>query len=97
MTCKNPCPDTVPTGHGGNEGPYGDCTLSRRDLSTGTIFDFEGEPSVGYAEGYRAGRTIESSPEVANLVLMFDHLRASALSAGDSQRMIAAIRGDYDE
>jgi transcriptional regulator with XRE-family HTH domain len=62
-----------------------------------TIFDFEGEPSVGYAEGYRAGRTIESSPEVANLVLMFDHLRAAALSAGDSQRMIAAIRGDYDE
>jgi hypothetical protein len=47
--------------------------------------------------GVPAGRTIESSSEVANLVLMFDHLRASALSAGDSQRMIAAIRGDYDE
>lgn len=62
-----------------------------------TVFDFDGEPSVGYAEGYRAGRTIESSTEVANLVLMFDHLRAAALSAEDSQGMIAAIRGEYDE
>jgi len=61
-----------------------------------TIFDFDGEPSVGYAEGYRAGRTIEASAEVASLVLMFDHLRALALSPADSQVMITAIRGEYD-
>ncbi len=61
-----------------------------------TIFDFDDDPSVGYAEGYRAGRTIEASSEVATLVLMFDHLRALALSPADSQRMITAIRGEYD-
>jgi transcriptional regulator with XRE-family HTH domain len=62
-----------------------------------TIFDFKDEPSVGYAEGYRAGRTIEAPPEVASLVLMFDHLRALALSPVDSELMITAIRGEYDE
>jgi transcriptional regulator with XRE-family HTH domain len=62
-----------------------------------TIFDFAGEASVGYAEGYRAGRTIEAAAEVASLVLMFDHLRALALSPADSQKMITVIRGDYDE
>ena len=61
-----------------------------------TIFGFADEPSVGYAEGYRAGRTIEASSEVANLVLMFDHLRALALSPADVQDMITAIRGEYD-
>jgi len=61
-----------------------------------TIFDFSGEPSVGYAEGYRAGRTIEAPSEVASLVLTFDHLRALALSPAGSQRLITAIRGEYD-
>jgi transcriptional regulator with XRE-family HTH domain len=62
-----------------------------------TIFDFREEPSVGYAEGYRAGRTIEAPSEVASLVLMFDLLRALALSPADSQAMITAIRGEYNE
>lgn len=62
-----------------------------------TIFDFRDEPSVGYAEGYRAGRTIEVASEVASLVLTFDHLRALALSPADSQELITAIRGEYDE
>jgi transcriptional regulator with XRE-family HTH domain len=62
-----------------------------------TIFDFQDEPSVGYAEGYRAGRTIEAPTEVATLVMMFDHLRALALSPADSRRMINAMRGEYDE
>lgn len=61
-----------------------------------TIFDFGGEPSAGYAEGYRAGRTIEAPGEVASLVLMFDHLRALALSPADSVQVITAIRGEYD-
>jgi transcriptional regulator with XRE-family HTH domain len=62
-----------------------------------TVFDFAGEPSVGYAEGYHAGRTIEAPADVASLILMFDHLRALALSPADSARMIAKIRGEYDE
>lgn len=62
-----------------------------------TVFDFDAEPSVGYAEGYRAGRTIEAAAEVANLVLVFDHLRALALSPADSRTMITAIRGECDD
>lgn len=61
-----------------------------------TIFDFDGEPSVAYAEGYRAGRTIEAPADVVSLVLMFDYLRALALSPDDSVRLIAAIRGEYE-
>jgi transcriptional regulator with XRE-family HTH domain len=62
-----------------------------------TIFDFGDEPTVGYAEGYRAGRTIEVSSEVASLILTFDHLRALALSPAASQDMITAIGVEYDE
>jgi hypothetical protein len=62
----------------------------------GALPDFEGEPSVGYAEGYRAGRTIEAPAEVATLVMMFDHLRALALSPADSWRMISSMRGEYE-
>jgi len=39
-----------------------------------TIFDFADSPSVGYAEGYQAGRIIEASADMARLVMMFDHL-----------------------
>ena len=52
---------------------------------------------MGYAEGYRAGRTIEVASEVASLVLTFDHLRALALSPADSQEMITGIRVEYDD
>jgi transcriptional regulator with XRE-family HTH domain len=57
-----------------------------------TIFDFDGQASAGYAEGYEAGRTIEAAPEVARLDAMFDHLRASALSPRESASWIAAHR-----
>lgn len=57
-----------------------------------TVFDFERQPSTGYAEGYEAGRTIEAQREVAKLVAMFDYLRAGALSPRDSVSWIAAYR-----
>jgi transcriptional regulator with XRE-family HTH domain len=61
-----------------------------------TVFELaEGGGPVGYAEGYEAGRIIESPPEVAKLMLLFDLLRAGALSPADSVRMVTAIRGEY--
>jgi transcriptional regulator with XRE-family HTH domain len=61
-----------------------------------TVFDLPDAGPVGYAEGYEAGRIIESPPEIAKLILLFDLLRAAALSPADSARLITAIRGEYD-
>jgi transcriptional regulator with XRE-family HTH domain len=62
-----------------------DCPGSEGPVS---IFDFADSPSVGYAEGYQAGRIIEASADMARLVMMFDHLRAGALPPADSARFI---------
>jgi hypothetical protein len=61
-----------------------------------TVFDLPDAGPVGYAEGYEAGRIIESPPEVAKLILLFDLLRADALSLAESVRFITAIRGEYE-
>lgn len=61
-----------------------------------TVFDLPDTGPVGYAEGYEAGRIIESPPEMAKLILLFDLLRAAALSPAESARLITAIRGEYD-
>jgi len=63
-----------------------------------TIFDFGDSPSVGYAEGYQAGRIIEAPADMARLVLMFDHLRAGALTPAESARFIDSYsRSDHGE
>lgn len=63
-----------------------------------TVFDFVDSPSVGYAEGYQAGRIIEASADVARLVMMFDHLRAGAFTPAESARFIGdCIRSDHHE
>jgi transcriptional regulator with XRE-family HTH domain len=56
-----------------------------------TIFDFADSTSVGYAEGYQAGRIIEAPADMARLVMMFDHLRAGALTPADSARFIDGL------
>jgi transcriptional regulator with XRE-family HTH domain len=57
-----------------------------------TIFDFADAPSVGYAEGYQAGRIIEAPADMARLIMMFDHLRAGALAPAQSARFIDQIQ-----
>ena len=57
-----------------------------------TIFDFADSPSVGYAEGYQAGRIIEASADMARLVMMFDHLRAGALTPAESARFLDKLQ-----
>jgi transcriptional regulator with XRE-family HTH domain len=57
-----------------------------------TIFDFPGAASVGYAEGHEAGRIIEAPADMARLVMMFDHLRAGALTPAESARFIENLQ-----
>jgi hypothetical protein len=61
-----------------------------------TVFDLPDAGPVGYAEGYEAGRIVESPAEMAKLILLFDLLRAVTLSLAGSVRLITAIRGEYD-
>lgn len=62
-----------------------------------TIFELPDSGPVGYAEGYEAGRIIEAPADMAKLVMMFDHLRAGALTPRESARFIDSIRSDHDE
>jgi transcriptional regulator with XRE-family HTH domain len=57
-----------------------------------TLFNFPDASPVGYAEGYEAGRPVESPQEVATLVAMFDHLRARALTPDESRKLIDGYR-----
>jgi hypothetical protein len=57
-----------------------------------TIFDFADSANVGYAEGYQAGRIIEAPADMARLVMMFDHLRAGALTPAESARFIDKLQ-----
>lgn len=57
-----------------------------------TVFNFTEQATTGYAEGYEAGRVIETPAEVATLVAMFDRLRAGALSPRDSAAWIRSFR-----
>jgi Domain of unknown function (DUF5753) len=47
---------------------------------------------VGYAEGYQAGRIIEARTDMARLVMMFDHLRAGALTPAESARFLDQLQ-----
>jgi transcriptional regulator with XRE-family HTH domain len=62
-----------------------------------TVYDIPGSPQIGYTEGYKVGRIIEAPGEVAKLVTMFDHLRATALPRQESSRLLAEIRSEYSE
>jgi hypothetical protein len=56
-----------------------------------TLLEFDVGPPVVYAEGWRSGRLIESSAEVADAVIVFDLIRAAALSRGASLDLLRAI------
>jgi DNA-binding XRE family transcriptional regulator len=61
------------------------------------IFDMPDGYQAVYVEGCKVGRVIETLDEVASLVTMFDLLRASALSPGESLQLIRKIRSEYGE
>lgn len=66
------------TDHPGADGPL-------------TILEFGSGPPVAYAEGWRSGRLAESAAEVADAVVVFDLIRAAALSRGASLDMMRAM------
>jgi transcriptional regulator with XRE-family HTH domain len=59
-----------------------------------TILESASGPTVAYAEGWRSGRMIESATEVADAVVVFDLIRAAALSRGASLDLIRSV--EYD-
>jgi hypothetical protein len=62
-----------------------------------TVFDIPDSPQVAYTEDCKVGRIIDEPGEVAKLVTIFDHLRATALPQRESSRLLAKIRSDYSE
>jgi transcriptional regulator with XRE-family HTH domain len=57
------------------------------------LFEFADEPSVAYLEGWDAGRVVEDPKDVAQIATALSMIKSCALSPGDSQRLIAEIRG----
>jgi transcriptional regulator with XRE-family HTH domain len=71
------------TDHPGAEGPL-------------TILEFDGAPSVGYAEGRGSGRLIETPADVAESLECYDMIRAAALPRSKSLEMIQKV-GAHNE
>ncbi len=61
------------------------------------IFELPDGHRAVYVEGCEVGRVIEASGDVDSLTTRFDLLRASALSRGDSIRLMRKIRSEYGE
>jgi transcriptional regulator with XRE-family HTH domain len=55
------------------------------------------EPSVAYAECYGGGRIVEQREEVADLVMVMNLIRSSALSPADSLVLLREIRRNHDQ
>jgi transcriptional regulator with XRE-family HTH domain len=66
------------TDHPGADGPL-------------TILEFDGSPSVGYAEGRGSGRLIESPADVAQEMECYDMVRAAALPRSKTIEMIKRV------
>jgi transcriptional regulator with XRE-family HTH domain len=66
------------TDHPGADGPL-------------TILEFDGAPSVGYAEGRGSGRLIENPTDVAESLECYDMIRAAALPRSKTIEMIQRI------
>jgi transcriptional regulator with XRE-family HTH domain len=62
-----------------------------------TIFELPDGHRAVYVEGCKVGRVIEAPDDVDSLTTRFDLLRASALSRGDSIRLMRKIRSEYGE
>ncbi len=66
------------TDHPGAEGPL-------------TVLEFDGAPSVGYAEGRGSGRLIEAPADVARVMECYDLVRAAALPRSKTLEMIKRV------
>jgi transcriptional regulator with XRE-family HTH domain len=69
------------TDHPGADGPL-------------TILEFNGSPSVGYAEGRGSGRLIEDPVEVAHAMECYDRIKAAALPRSKTIEMIKKVENN---
>jgi transcriptional regulator with XRE-family HTH domain len=56
-----------------------------------TILEFASGPPVAYSEGWHNERLVESASDVADAVMVFDLIRAAALSRGASLDLMRSI------
>ncbi|MFE2516299.1 helix-turn-helix domain-containing protein [Streptomyces mirabilis] len=56
-----------------------------------TIFRFASDPDIVYTEGYGSGHPTANPDTVKDCSLRYDHLRAAALSLGDSAELIRRV------
>jgi transcriptional regulator with XRE-family HTH domain len=62
-----------------------------------SVYEFTAASAVCYTECYSGGRIVETPAEVADLVMMMNLIRASALAPRESLELIRQIRSEIDE
>lgn len=58
------------------------------------VFDFSDSPTICYTECYEGGRIVEAPGEVADLMMIVNMIRASALSPRASVELLRKIRSE---
>jgi transcriptional regulator with XRE-family HTH domain len=58
------------------------------------LFEFEGEPTVAYLEGWGSGQVLDDPKDVAEMVTALKMITGCALSPTDSRACLAKIRGE---
>jgi transcriptional regulator with XRE-family HTH domain len=61
------------------------------------VFDFPDDPTVCYTECHNGGRVVEAQSETADLMMIINMVRASALSPRDSIALMRKIRREIDD
>ena len=62
-----------------------------------SVYEFAKNPTVCYTECYAGGRIVEANAEVADLVMVMNLIRASALPPRESLELIRRIRSEIDD
>jgi hypothetical protein len=58
------------------------------------VFEFKGQPMVGYAECYRGGRLVQEADDSEDMLTTLNLIRTCALSPRESVAWIRALRSD---
>lgn len=61
------------------------------------VFEFDDAPTVCYTECHGGGRIVDVHNEVADIMTTVNMIRASALSPGESVRLLHEIRGEIHD
>lgn len=61
------------------------------------VLEFENDPPVVYLETLTDGLYLDKAPEISRYTLVFDHLRASALSEQESVALMVKVAKDLEQ